>query len=57
MILASCGETDGSEKKKRACKNCTCGLADQEQAERLEAAKQNKGCGSVIICLQYFYIT
>ncbi|CAJ0942883.1 unnamed protein product, partial [Mesorhabditis belari] len=45
-LKASCGEADGSEKKKRACKNCTCGLADQEQTERLEAAKQNKGCGS-----------
>lgn len=52
--VAACGKeavTPNSDvpKKKRACKNCTCGLAEQEKAE--EAAKTTAGarssCGNV----------
>ena len=51
-----CGvPSDGEAKKRRACKNCTCGLAEQLESETAsQAANQVKSsCGSVsnyILC-------
>ncbi|XP_039503895.1 anamorsin isoform X2 [Pimephales promelas] len=46
-LKASCG--DDSNKKKKACKNCTCGLADeleQESKATQKASQPKSACGS-----------
>ena len=46
-----CGvPSDGEAKKRRACKNCTCGLAEQlesESASQKSEIQVKSSCGSV----------
>ncbi|XP_069595727.1 anamorsin [Ranitomeya imitator] len=45
LRLQGCGE--GSEKKRKACKNCTCGLAEELENSRSAAAKPaTSACGN-----------
>lgn len=46
-LKAPCGSSDGKPKKK-ACKNCTCGLAEELESgvEKLKTKPVNSACGS-----------
>jgi hypothetical protein len=49
MLAYDCGTTSSGVRK--ACKNCTCGLAQELEQEEHTAAKQTvkSSCGSVCI--------
>ncbi|PAV86770.1 hypothetical protein WR25_05423 isoform B [Diploscapter pachys] len=46
QLKASCGETDGETKKRRACANCTCGLSEQLDNEAKASAPVKSSCGN-----------
>lgn len=53
-IPADCGV--GANKKRKACKNCTCGLAEELDAEASKAQPKSvtSSCGSVSILFSFY---
>lgn len=53
VISATCGD---GPKKKKACKNCTCGLSDELEAEAKTKKKTaTSACGSVSISSNHIH--
>uniref|UniRef100_A0A914WJW2 Anamorsin homolog n=1 Tax=Plectus sambesii TaxID=2011161 RepID=A0A914WJW2_9BILA len=44
LKIAGCSDAPAEGKKRKACKNCTCGLAEEEKAS--DAPPQKSSCGS-----------
>lgn len=55
ITLADCGT--GPDKKKKACKNCTCGLAEELDAEAAKSKPKTatSACGSVSYLSRYIF--
>lgn len=50
FVVASCGVADSDASvKRKACKNCTCGLAEELSAEKAKSdtAAAKSSCGNV----------
>ena len=54
LISVDCGK---DVKKRKACKNCTCGLAEELDAGKISEAPKTSACGNVsaVCCLIYTF--
>ena len=52
VFVLACGVSDGAVKRK-ACKNCTCGLAEQLTEENNQQSAPLSSCGNVIVSKYY----